>query len=64
MPDMSVFSGHGIHCYWHMKEPLNDLDRWRKIQSGLIRKLNSDKTIKNPERIMRMPGFMNIKINL
>ncbi len=60
-PDMAIFSGHGIHCYWQLKEPLDDLNRWRKIQSGLSEKLNSDKAIKNPERIMRVPGFTNMK---
>lgn len=61
MPDMTVFSGHGIHCYWQLKEPLKDLNRWRKLQKGLSEKLDSDKAIKNPERLMRLAGFKNVK---
>ena len=61
VPDLAIFSGHGIHTYWKMPEPMNDLDRWKKIQAGLAEKLDSDKAIKNPERIMRLPGFKNVK---
>jgi len=60
-PDLKVFSGHGIHCYWKLPEPLLDLNRWRNIQAGLSQKLGSDPSIKNPERIMRAPGFKNLK---
>jgi hypothetical protein len=60
-PDLAIFSGHGIHTYWKLPEPMNDLDRWKKIQAGLAEKLDSDKAIKNPERIMRLPGFKNVK---
>ena len=38
-----------------------DLARWRNIQGALAEKLDSDKAIKNPERIMRLPGFKNVK---
>jgi hypothetical protein len=61
VPDLAIFSGHGIHTYWKLPEPMNDLDRWKKIQAGLAEKLDSDKAIKNPERIMRLPGFKNVK---
>ena len=61
IPDFEVFSGHGMHTYWKLPEPMTDLARWRKIQGGLAEKLDSDKAIKNPERIMRLPGFKNVK---
>lgn len=61
MPDFEISSGHGMHTYWKLPEPMDDLDRWRKIQGGIAEKLDSDKAIKNPERIMRLPGFKNVK---
>jgi hypothetical protein len=60
-PTMLIFSGHGLHCYWRLVEPIPDLAAWTLYQKGLIRVLNSDKAIHNPERIMRVPGFTNWK---
>ena len=60
-PSIIVFSGHGWHCYWILSEPITDLKSWSGIQSDLIAALDSDKCIKNPERIMRVPGFANNK---
>ncbi len=61
MPDLSVFSGHGIHCYWRLAEPLRDWNRWRKLQNDLARALGGDAAICNPERLLRLPGFKNVK---
>lgn len=60
-PDMAVSSGHGIHTYWKLEEPLHDMDKWRQVQQRMNSVLNADSTIKNPERIMRLPGFLNVK---
>lgn len=60
-PDIIVSSGAGVHAYWRLTEPLTDLNRWVAAQKGLIAILRSDKAIKNPERIMRLPGFYNTK---
>ena len=61
MPDMVIHSGHGLHTYWKLSEPLTDMERWRDVQERLIITLDSDKNIKNPERLMRVPGFKNMK---
>ena len=60
-PTLAVHSGHGIHVYWRLTEPVLDLSLWRSMQMQLNDRLDADRTIKNPERIMRMPGFMNTK---
>ena len=60
-PSWTIHSGHGIHCYWKLHTPVEDMDYWRWIQKGLIDTLDSDKRIHNPERIMRLPGFRNTK---
>ena len=61
LPDFAVFSGHGIHTYWKLPEPMTDLERWRRIQTGITETLNTDRQVKNPERVMRLPGFINTK---
>lgn len=60
MPTLTVFSGHGIHAYWRLTEPL-PVDQWRDIQERLIFTLDADPACKNPERLMRLPGFLNHK---
>ena len=60
MPTLAVFSGHGVHAYWRLTEPMEPT-RWAELQSRLIATLQSDPACKNPERLMRLPGFLNVK---
>lgn len=60
-PTMVIDSGNGSHAYWRLEEPLEDLGQWATLQRGAIAALNTDATIKNPSRIMRVPGFINAK---
>ncbi len=36
---------------------------WQPLQAGLIAAVDSDRSIKDPPRIMRLPGFLNRKAN-
>lgn len=51
-----------VHAYW-----LNDGDcsetQWRDVQARLIAVFNSDTTIKNPSRVMRLPFFNYVFVN-
>lgn len=58
-PTAWVSSGKGIHAYWRLAEPMHDLAEWRGRQRGLIRKLDTDACIHNPNRLMRVPGLRN-----
>jgi len=60
-PTLIVASGHGTHCYWRLAEPIFDLALWSQLQRGLIALLYSDKAIHDAPRIMRLPGFQNVK---
>lgn len=60
MPTLVVFSGHGVHAYWRLSESLEP-GRWAGLQSRLIVSLESDPACKNRERVMRLPGFKNVK---
>jgi hypothetical protein len=59
-PTMIVVSGHGVHLYWRLLQPITDLSRWTIIQKRLIQLFGSDPAIHDPARMMRLPGFMNV----
>lgn len=61
VPTLLVNSGHGVHAYWRLVEPIEDLTEWCRLQKQLAEVLGSDRTVKNPERMTRLPGFMNAK---
>ena len=60
-PTASLNSGHGVHLYWRLKKTLKDLSAWRARQKALIAALKSDPKVHDAPRIMRLPGFMNVK---
>lgn len=60
-PTVIVASGGGVHCYWRLESACANFDAWSGKQRGLIGKLNSDKCIHDPPRIMRLPGTINAK---
>jgi len=59
-PTLLLNSGHGVHSYWRLSAPIAP-EPWRQIQQRLNTTLGSDPAIKNPERLMRLPGFRNLK---
>lgn len=59
VPTIVVGSGHGVHLYWRLRDPLFDLGLWTSIQKSLIGALGSDPAVHDPARVMRLPGFMN-----
>jgi len=66
-PSMVVSSGRGLHVYWLLDDPIEDLAKWTRMQKGVIKRLvdagfdQVDTVIHNPSRIMRMPGTINHK---
>jgi hypothetical protein len=58
---LTVSSGHGCHFYWRLDKPLTNLAEFTELQQALIRALDSDKSIHDAPRIMRLPGFLNVK---
>jgi KaiC/GvpD/RAD55 family RecA-like ATPase len=61
LPTLLINSGHGVHAYWRLTEPMTDMAKWRSIQAALAKCLGSDGAVKNPSRVMRLPGMMNLK---
>ncbi|MCC7291438.1 MAG: hypothetical protein IT449_05170 [Phycisphaerales bacterium] len=60
-PTLILFSGHGVHAYWRLAEPITDPAFWTHVQRRLAIALDSDPAVKDAPRIMRLPGFLNLK---
>ena len=58
-PTAIVFSGGGYHAYWMLREPADDLVRVEAINAAVAKALGGDKC-HNIDRIMRLPGTVNI----
>jgi hypothetical protein len=55
-PSITVLTGgKSAHIYWLLAEPLPP-DEWRPLQAALIDLTGCDTTIRNPSRVMRLPG--------
>ena len=64
-PSMIVFSGHGVHGYWLLKEPLDttapDGVRAEPLMRAITDTIDGDRKCSELARIMRVPGTLNIK---
>lgn len=45
-----------VHTYWQLAEPCTDMAAWRSMQTRIAAHFNSDKSVVNPSRIMRLAG--------
>jgi hypothetical protein len=61
LPTVLVGSGHGVHAFWRLIEPLTDLKHWTAVQKQLAGLLHSDPKVCDAPRMMRLPGFTNHK---
>lgn len=59
-PNCIVHTGGGIHAYWTLRKPAEKLD-WDERIMGIINALKADRVVRNPERILRVPGTYNWK---
>jgi len=53
--------GQRHHAYWLLNPGHVDMGVWSGVQKQLAMQYNSDKTIYNPSRVMRVPGFLHWK---
>lgn len=47
------------HIYWKVSDC--DISKFRAVQGAIAKKYGTDPSIKNPSRIMRIPGFFHQK---
>jgi len=62
-PSIIVHSGHGIHCYWILKEPLikEEIGTTEEINKRIANFLLADTAACDASRILRIPGTINVK---
>ena len=59
-PSMAISSGHGGHLFWRFTEPIPPAELCGLV-ADLAVFVGSDPSVKNPSRILRLPGFVNHK---
>ena len=58
LPDPTVCvatGGKSVHSFWTLEQPIS-VQRWRPLMQRLIKHCKSDTAIKDPSRLMRLPG--------
>jgi putative DNA primase/helicase len=59
-PTMQVDTGgKSIHNYWVLESPISP-QHWRIIQKRLLEHADADRALKNPSRVMRLPGTYHV----
>jgi tetratricopeptide (TPR) repeat protein len=51
--------GKSIHNYWVFDTPIQ-VDEWKSLQTRLLDHADADRSLKNPSRVMRLPGTYHI----
>jgi hypothetical protein len=57
-----VETGKSLHCYFQLVRG-ESVAQWKKVQDRLNDYLQADRTIKNPARLMRLPGVNHVSFN-
>lgn len=60
-PSILIVTKRSAHCYYLIEGDCSEQD-WRDITNRVIAFFNSDPSIKNPSRLMRLPGFDHLSI--
>jgi len=59
-PSLIVLTGgKSVHVYWRFTSPI-DPQTWRDLQTRLLEYADADRTLKNPSRVMRLPGAWHL----
>jgi P4 family phage/plasmid primase-like protien len=61
VPSIVVSSGGGTHGYFLLDEPFTNVEQYRAIAKGIAAATGGDKAVHNPERLLRVVGFDNVK---
>jgi hypothetical protein len=60
-PTIVIYSGNGFHAYWFLKEAEEPSEKIEAILRGIARDLQSDPSVCELARVMRMPDTFNYK---
>ena len=58
-PSSVIYSGGGLHLYWRLDRPTDNLALVETVNKHLAAELHGDRAAVNPGRVMRMPGSVN-----
>lgn len=61
-PSIRVETKKSIHAYWLINGDCTAKE-WREVQRLLIEHFDGDTAIKNPARVMRLPGYNHVSYN-
>lgn len=59
-PSIIINSGHGLHAYWLLEEPV-EKKLARACCAGVQDVFKIEDPINDPSRVLRLPGFYNLK---
>jgi hypothetical protein len=62
-PTIVVNSGHGVHLYWRLTEAVDlqaRMDEFEVLMKTIANAIDGD-SVQNADRLLRVPGFMNMK---
>jgi hypothetical protein len=48
-----------VHIYWELEKPVTDMKAWNRLQIAMAQHFQSDRTVVNPSRVMRLAGTIN-----
>ncbi len=60
-PSIVIHSGNGLHVYWFLKEAEEPSGKIESILRGIAQALQSDSSVAELARILRIPGTVNYK---
>lgn len=64
-PSTVVDSGHGVHAYWKLIEPISVSGRCERVRfETMLKRINNDlgaDSTQDVTRLLRLPGFYNVK---
>ena len=62
-PDITVITGttphERMHTYWQLMQPCIDMQLWGSKQEQIANQCQTDPSVKNSSRIMRLPGTVS-----
>ncbi len=59
-PSLQIATRKSVHTYWVFDSPI-PVEDWRQLQTALLTYTESDQSLKNPSRVMRLAGAYHIK---
>ena len=61
-PTFWVETRKSVHFYWVLEQPI-PVDQWRSLQLDLLKFTQSDQSLKNSSRVLRLAGAWHVKPN-